>query len=177
MRSAAQDWATAAFRTWSAAAAFRVFGRGAGDTRWHEIQVFSTARRDADSRWPLWRNHCITWTANVIAVGRDFATRLLEEQSACPATPDRPVAVRGGRLMPDDESGPRTCSELLAHECGHTAQARRLGFLYWPTVGSLTLFREGPKWYHRFENEASRSGLFGGIVPGTVRKELRSWTP
>src|SRR5437667_368720 len=63
-------------------------------------------------------------------------------------------------------------SEVLAHEVGHTAQARRLGFLYWPVGAAFTLWREGPGWRHWFENQASENGQFGGIVNGSVCPEL-----
>jgi hypothetical protein len=36
----------------------------------------------------------------------------------------------------------------------------------------LTLFREGPRWYNFFENQASEAGQFGGIVNGSVAPEL-----
>ena len=65
-----------------------------------------------------------------------------------------------------------SASEILAHECGHTAQARRLGALYLPLGAAFTLFREGPAWYNHFENQASAEGLFGGIVGGSVCAEL-----
>ena len=56
--------------------------------------------------------------------------------------------------------------------CGHTWQALRLGWLYLPTGGLFTLFREGPHWWNRFENRASDQGQFGGIVNGSVCPEL-----
>jgi hypothetical protein len=33
---------------------------------------------------------------------------------------------------------------------------------------AVTRFREGPRFYNRFENQASEQGQFGGIVNGTV---------
>ena len=63
-------------------------------------------------------------------------------------------------------------SEVVAHECGHTGQVRRLGAIYWPVGGALTLFREGPHWYNGFENQASEEGQFGGLVNGSVCPEL-----
>ncbi len=65
-----------------------------------------------------------------------------------------------------------SASEILAHECGHTIQAIRLGFAYLPVVGSVTLFREGRHWWNYFENRASEEGQFGGIVSGSVSAEL-----
>jgi hypothetical protein len=97
-----------------------------------------------------------------------------------PASREHPVEVAGGRL----NDGPRRqaaggpsfpgASEVLAHECGHTWQVRRLGLAYWPVVGAVTLFREGPHWWNHFENQASETGLFGGIVNGSVCTELMS---
>ncbi|MBX7103522.1 MAG: hypothetical protein K1X57_05550 [Gemmataceae bacterium] len=160
--------------------AFRIRGRGEGETGWTPIDVFANDRRNAASRWPLWRNHCITLTASAVAVGWDFARDVIEEEAQEPTTPVRPVRVTGGRLGDIDRryrSGGQpwcSCAEILAHECGHTAQARRMGFLYWPLVGSVTLLREGPRWFHRLENEASEFGEFGGIIPGTIHPRLLS---
>jgi hypothetical protein len=61
---------------------------------------------------------------------------------------------------------------VLAHECGHTWQMLRMGLLYWPVGASVTLFRDGPHWWNRFENQASELGQFGGIVNGSVCAEL-----
>jgi hypothetical protein len=63
-------------------------------------------------------------------------------------------------------------SEVLAHECGHTWQALRLGFAYWVVGAALTLFREGPHFWNHFENQASEQGQFGGLVNGSVCAEL-----
>src|SRR5262249_60140576 len=88
------------------------------------------------------------------------------------------VEVLGGRIRDESkrrEAGaplwPRA-SEILAHECGHTWQARRLSWLYLPAGALFTLWREGPRWYNHFENQASEEGLFGGIVNGSVCAEL-----
>ena len=110
----------------------------------------------------------------MIAVGRDFAAAVLREQRSEPASRDHPLTVAGGRLRQGRQfgAGPASASEVLAHEIGHTAQARRLGLLYWPAVGAVTLFREGPHWWNWFENAASEQGQFGGIVPGSVSTEL-----
>src|SRR5260370_17932458 len=53
-----------------------------------------------DSRWPapFFRGTLITWTAAVIALGRDFAEDILREQRDAPASRERPVEARGGRL-------------------------------------------------------------------------------
>jgi hypothetical protein len=159
---------------------FRVYGKARRENEWRVIGVHATHRRDADSRWPgpLFRGTCITWTDAVIAVGWDFAEWVLREQAADPASRERPVEVAGGRLR----DGPRRraagaaehiiASEILAHECGHTAQARRLGVAYLPTGALFTLFREGPHWWNHFENQASEQGQFGGIVNGSVCPQL-----
>jgi len=172
------DAVTAAIRKLSGPPYFRIFGRASYESDWHVIDIFATHRRDLTSRWPLWGGACITWTANVIAVGWGFAERVYQEQCRDPASKENPVTVAGGRIrdwqmrLAAGASSHPSASEILAHECGHTAQARRLGFLYWPLVGSVTLFREGPHWWNRFENEASATGQFGGIVSGSVAKRL-----
>lgn len=155
---------------------FRVYGKARSEREWRTVEVHATRRRDYDSAWPpfLWRGTCITWTSRVIAVGWDFAEELLLEQAEEPASRDHPVEVLGGRLRGPQRLDQRplqpwpSASEILAHECGHTYQARRLGMLYWPVGGAVTLFREGPHWYNHFENRASEQGLFGGIVNGSV---------
>jgi hypothetical protein len=145
---------------------FRILGRASYEPAWHSIDVFAVRRRDFTRGWPFLRGTCITWTANLIAVGRDFAEKIVREQTSHPAPRDQPVMVRGGRLRTGrrGEYGPPTASEILAHECGHTGQARRMGFWYWPIGATFTLFREGERWWNRFENEASATGQFGGIV-------------
>lgn len=148
--------------------AFQVYGKARGEKDWRVIDVLATCRRDADSRWPIWRNACTTWSATRIAIGWTFAGELVREQALRPSTRQQPSEVRGGRL------GGRVFSpsELMAHECGHTGQARRLGIFYLPFVGSVTRFGEGVGWPHYFENQASEMGLFGGIVPGTLCPRL-----
>jgi hypothetical protein len=47
-------------------------------------------------------------------------------------------------------------------------------FLYWPVGACFTLFREGTHWYNHFENQASETGQFGGIVSGSVHNALMS---
>jgi hypothetical protein len=176
--SLAQAWAVAAIRACSGPPAFRIYGRATYESDWQIIEVFATGRRDADSRWPLWRNHCITWCAGAMAVGWDYAERLLAEQRERPASRDQPCGVWGGRLKDEARrvaaGGPAyyNCSELLAHECGHTGQARRFGLLYWPLVAPVTLTREGVGVWHHFENQASETGLFGGIIPGSLAPRL-----
>lgn len=157
---------------------FQIYGKAKRETDWRVIDVFATHRRDGDSPWPLWRGTCITWTSEVIAVGRDFAARVLREQAADPASRDRPVEVAGGRLsdwqrrLAAGASSQCSFSEVIAHEVGHTAQCLRLSVFYLPVVGSVTLFREGPYWWNHFENDASAQGQFGGIVNGSVCAEM-----
>ncbi len=160
--------------------AFRIHGKGRRETDWRIIEVHATRRRDSDSRWPrfLFRGTCTTWTASIIAVGWDFAEEVLREQMGTPASRENPLAVPGGRLRDLERrlaagAAPScSASEILAHECGHTAQARRLGWLYLPAGACFTLFREGTHWYNHFENQASEDGLFGGIVNGSVCPKL-----
>ena len=159
---------------------FRVHGKARREAAWRVIDVYATHRRDRDSRWPwpFWRGTCIAWAASVIAVGWDTAEEVLREQRAEPASRERPVQVAAGRLGDPERreaaGAPRLAwsSELLAHEIGHTGQARRLGFVYWLAGAAFTLFREGPGWWHWFENQASEEGQFGGIVNGSVCAEL-----
>lgn len=157
---------------------FRIFGKDRREADWREIDVFATERRDYHSRWPLWRGTCITWTDRVIVVGWDFAAEVWREQLAVPASRQYPVEVQGGRIRGTQQ---RTAAgapsialagEVLAHECGHTYQARRLGAAYLPLVGAVTLFREGSNWWNHFENQASERGQFGGFVTGSVAREL-----
>jgi hypothetical protein len=156
--------------------AFQVYGKARRETAWRVIDVQATSRRDLDSRWPapFWPGTCITWSSAVIAVGWDFARSVYGEQFRQPATREHPLEVVGGRLH-DAERRRRagapsfaSASEVLAHECGHTAQAVRLDLAYLPTGALFTLFREGPRWVNWFENAASEQGQFGGIVAGSV---------
>jgi hypothetical protein len=159
---------------------FRIHGRSRREQDWRIIEVHAVHRRNSDSRWPaiLFRGTCVTWTDSIIAVGWDFAEEVLREQMLEPASRDRPVEVAGGRLHVLDRrlaagAAPwGSASEILAHECGHTWQARRLGWLYLPTGALFTFWREGSRWYNHFENQASEQGQFGGIVNGSVSAEL-----
>lgn len=165
--------ATPWFRALGGAPAFRVYGKSRAENHWRIVEVFATERRNLASRWPapFFAGTCITWTAQVIAVGWDFAEQVLSEQKREPASWERPVEVLGGRIRAAVRS-PASASEILAHECGHTWQARRLSWLYLPTGAMFTLFREGPRWWNRFENQASEQGQFGGIVNGSVHSRL-----
>lgn len=171
-------WLTRWLRRLGGSPCFRIYGKARIETEWRVIDVLATDRRNSESRWPLWGGTCTTWTDGVIAVGRDFAERVLEEQRREPASREHPVEVAGGRIRDparrEAAGGPSfaSASEVLAHECGHTFQAIRLGIAYLPVVGSVTLFREGPHWWNHFENRASEDGQFGGIVTGSVAEEL-----
>lgn len=160
--------------------AFQVYGRSRREKDWRVIDVFATRMRDHDSRWPgtFYRGVCITYASSAVAVGWDFAEEVLREQMQEPASRDRPVEVIGGRMRDlrrrEAAGGPAwaSASEVLAHECGHTYQARWLSWLYLPAGALFTLWREGPRWYNAFENQASEQGQFGGIVNGSVCAEL-----
>ena len=154
--------------------AFQIYGKSRSEKNWRVIDVFASAARNLESRRPLWRGACTTWTSQIIAVGWDFAEAILREQREGPASRDFPIEVWGGRLRDAHRrvaaggaSFP-SASEVLAHECGHTGQAARLGALYLPLVGPVTLFREGPYRWNHFENDASAQGQFGGIVGGSI---------
>lgn len=171
--------ASAWFRWLGGTPCFRIHGRARREVAWRVIDVYATSRRSRDSSWPwpFWRGTCITWTASVIAVGWDFAEDVLREQVAEPAARESPVEAAGGRIRAllrraAGVSEPTRASEVLAHECGHTWQALRLGIAYWVVGAALTLLREGPHFWNRFENQASEQGQFGGIVNGSVCREL-----
>src|SRR5215469_11404336 len=174
--------ATSTVRLLSGPPCFQIHGKTKRESAWRVIGVYATHRRDYNSRWPayLFRGTCITWTAEAIAVGWDFAADVLREQTSEPASREHPVEVAAGCLRDhlrraDTGASPfASASEVLAHECGHTWQMLRLGLLYWPVGGTFTLFREGPHWWNRFENQASELGQFGGIVNGSVLPELMS---
>jgi hypothetical protein len=171
------DWSLTAWLRWlGGTPCFRIHAKTRRETAWRIVDVFATARRNRDSRWlwPFWQGTCITWTSQIVVVGWDFAAEVLHEQQAEPASREQPVEVAGGRLRDAlrraaVRAGERPqSSEVLAHEVGHTAQVRRLGWLYWPVGGLLTLFREGPHFWNHFENDASEQGQFGGLVNGSV---------
>ncbi len=172
--------ATNVLRRLGVPSCFQVYGKARPESGWRIVGVYATHRRDMNSSWPsfMFRGTCITWTDEVIAVGWDFAEDVLREQVSEPASRERPVEVASGRIRDHlrraaaGASPFASASEVLAHECGHTWQMLRLGLLYWPVGGALTLFREGPNWWNRFENQASEMGQFGGIVNGSVCAEL-----
>lgn len=172
-----QSWLSEWFRWISGVPCCRIYGKARSERDWREIDLFVTSRRSAASRWPLWRDTCITWTDRTIVVGTDFAAELLGEQAEEPASRQHPVEVAGGSLSDPRrraEAGSRTlasASEVLAHECGHTWQAHRMGPIYLPLVGAVTLFGEGPHLWNHFENQASALGQFGGLVNGTVSRD------
>jgi hypothetical protein len=174
--------ATGAMVRLSGRPCFQIYGKARSESAWRIIGVYATHRRNSDSRWPAYffRGTCITWTAECIAVGWDFAADVLREQRCEPASRDRPLEVAAGRIRDPfrrasvGASPFASASEVLAHECGHTWQMLRLGLLYWPIGAAFTLFREGPHWWNRFENQASEIGQFGGIVNGSVHPKLMS---
>ncbi len=159
---------------------FRIYGKGRRERSWRVIEVYASYRHNQESRWPLLRGSCVTWSSGVLVVGWDFARAVVREQAQAPASRWLPVDVRGGRLH--DYARRRAAgalvypsvAEVLAHECGHTWQALWIGPAYLPLVGSVTLFQEGPRPWNRFENEASEEGLFGGLVNGSVCKLLQA---
>jgi hypothetical protein len=155
---------------------FRIYGKARVEVQWRVLDIYATSRRNASSRWPFWRQTCTAWTDRVIALGSDFAERFLAEQRLTPASRQHPVIVAGGRIRDPQRRVAHgaleraTASEVLAHECGHTWQALRLGAAYLPLVGALTLFREGPHLWNHFENQASEQGQFGGLVSGPFER-------
>lgn len=166
-------------RWWSGPPAFRVYGKARAEKDWRIIDVYASARRNGDSRWPVWRGACTCWSAGLIGVGWDFARDLLDDSATWTISRERPRTVAAGCLSDTrrrSEAGAPACpteAEILAHEIGHTAQARRFRVLYVPIVGPLTWFGEGRHFWNRFENDASAQGQFGGIVPDSVCDLLR----
>jgi hypothetical protein len=156
----------------------RVYGKARQESAWRVIDVVASHRRNRGSRWPLMRGTCITLTSSLIVVGWDFARGFLDEQIRAPASPDQAVEVQGGRLhcsLRRARAGVATScsySEVMAHECGHTAQAMRMGASYLPLVGAVTLFREGERWWNHWENDASARGMMGGIAEILTPVEL-----
>jgi hypothetical protein len=172
------DWVGAWLRWSGGSPCFRIYGKVTSEPAWRVIDVLATHRRDLGSGWPLWAGSCITWTDRLICLGWDLAREILREQCVEPASRDYPLAVAAGRLRDPARrlqagagAGIRF-SEILAHECGHTWQALRLGPVYLPLVGMVTFFREGPYPWNYFENQASEVGRFGGLVNGSVCGQL-----
>src|SRR5437870_8772831 len=134
------DLLTAWLRWLGGSPCFRVYGKTRRESLWRVIDIYATQRHDSASSWPFWRGTCITWTDKIIAVGWDFAEAVLSEQRTNPASRDHPVEVIGGRLSNVLRRAAlgapsiHTASEVLAHECGHTWQARHLEFAYLPLV-------------------------------------------
>jgi hypothetical protein len=157
---------------------FRIYGKARPEPHWRTIDVYATRRRNHGSGWPLWDGTCVTWSAEIICVGWDFAESILREQSLFPCSRQHPIEVTQGKIRGRSRQKSAeplsiaSASEVLAHECGHTWQALRLHSLYLPFVGAVTLFREGPHSWNYFENQASELGQFGGIVKASVCPEL-----
>ena len=172
-------WFTAWHR-WLGERAFQIYGKTRSETAWRVLDVLAMQRRNAVDGWmrPFWAGTLITWTDSIIACGWDVAEEVIREQVACPVSREHPLEVCGGRLRDPQRrlaAGGRpwpSCSEILAHEIGHSGQARRLSWLYLPKGAVFTLWREGDGWWHAFENEASEQGQFGGLVRGSVHPWL-----
>jgi hypothetical protein len=172
------DWLTDWLHWIGGTPCFAIHAKARCECVWRVVDIYASTRRDRDSLLPLWRGTCVTWTSQVISVGWDFANGVLREQVREPASRQRPVEVVGGRLrdwrrrVKSGAGETPSLSEILAHECGHTWQALRIGPAYLALVGAVTLFHEGPHGWNHFENEASALGQFGGIVNGSVCDEL-----
>jgi hypothetical protein len=160
--------------------AFQIYGKTRRESDWRVLSVYASRRRNALDGWmrPMWAGTLITWTDSVIACGWDVAEEVLREQIEWPASRAFPIEVIGGRLRDEQRrlaaGGPLwpSCSEIIAHEVGHSYQAKRLSWLYLPKGALFTLWREGEGWVHAFENEASEMGQFGGLVPGSLHPRL-----
>jgi hypothetical protein len=173
------DTVSNVYRALAGPPCFRVYGKSRPERIWRAIDIYATSLRNGSSPWPLFRGTCTTWTSSIIAIGWDFAADLLREQVADPASREHPVVVGGGRLrdlarrQSANAFPSPSVSEILAHECGHTGQGGRMGFLYWIFGAMFTRFREGERFWNHFENEASATGMFGGILWGSVCERLR----
>jgi hypothetical protein len=161
---------TRLLRRFGAQSCLRIYAKSKSEADWRIVDLVALERRNHRSGWPFFQGSCTTWTSSVIGVGWEFARAFFDEQVVRPASREHPIEVAGGRLrIASNRLAARatpypTFSEVVAHECGHTAQAIRLGVAYLPLVGSVTLLREGDRWWNRWENEASEQGLFGGIA-------------
>jgi hypothetical protein len=161
---------TGFLRRYGAQPCLRIYAKGKAEPDWRVVDLVALERRNHRSGWPFFQGSCTTWSSSVIGVGWEFALAFFEEQVARPASREHPIEVSGGRLRIASRrrkalaSPYPSFSEVVAHECGHTAQAIRLGAAYLPLVGSVTLLREGERWWNRWENDASEQGLFGGIA-------------
>ncbi|MFQ3648947.1 MAG: hypothetical protein SNJ75_01335 [Gemmataceae bacterium] len=172
-------WFTALHRSFGERA-FQIYGKTRQEPDWRVLDVMATQRRNAKDGWmrPLWAGTLITWTDTIIACGWDVAAEVIREQRQRPVSREHPLEVCAGRLRDPERrraAGGQpwpSCSEILAHEVGHSIQARRLSWLYLPKGGIFTLWREGEGWWHTFENQASEQGQFGGVVPGSVHPRL-----
>lgn len=168
---------------WRTPASFQVHGKTLKETSWRLITVQAFPWRNHEGgRFPF-RGTCTCWSPSFVAVGLDFAQQLLSDPSVWQITRERPVAVAAQSLSNFEKrrragaSARPSHAEVLAHEIGHTLQARRYRLLYLPLVGSVTRFGEGPRWWQRFENEASAVGQFGGILADSVTSPLRQFVP
>lgn len=165
---------------WRTPATFRVHGKTRSESSWRIITVRAVPWRNHSVGWPFFRGTCTCWSAGFIAVGLDFAQELLADPAVWQVTREQPAMVAASSLCDMEKrtqaGAPALPShaELLAHEIGHTLQARRYRLLYLPLVGSMTRFGEGCHWWNRFENEASATGQFGGIVAGSVSPALQA---
>ena len=148
---------------------FQVYGKGRFKRDWHIVDVYTSRRRDCGSGWPFFSGTCITWTASVIAVGQDFAEQLLREQSTEPASQGNPVLVEGAAyttstadLPPLPSLFPPLRKSWLTNAA--TPPRPAVWVVFMADWCQCELFRQGPHWWNRFENEASEIGRFGGIV-------------
>src|SRR5260370_26391255 len=94
------SFASTGFRWSGGAPCFRMWARARCEKCWRAVDVYATARRDLDSAWPagMWPGVCITWTAEIIAVGWGFAESVYREQRQISASRADPIVVETGRL-------------------------------------------------------------------------------
>ena len=108
---------------------------------------------------------------DVVEVAPPFDTAEVTAAAAHRCVLEAISALAARRRDAGAPSFPRA-SEILAHECGQSYQARRWGALYLVIGALYTWWREGRHWWNWFENQASETGQFGGILSGSVHDDL-----
>ena len=166
---------SAAFRLLSGRPCFRIYGRATYEPSWQVIDVFAfkspgldeplaAPRRDLHyldgrrhRRWMGLRR------VRIARADRGSRPRGTARWSSAAGGSVRAAAASSDRRRPAKSSptNAATPAKLVGWESGIGRSALR-----------LTLFREGDRWWNWFENEASATGQFGGIVNGTVVAEL-----
>jgi RHS repeat-associated protein len=137
-----------------------------------EARFYIYCKCKCDKDWRLVRvevvpglgTSSVTYGPSTIHTNPDVYLSALQQQATNPYTQSNPATV-------DNSVGG---SQTLAHECGHTCQAKRLGPFYLPPAGlnSGVEFLLGGGGYPPLdrlitpmERGASQNGMFGGFAP------------